>query len=92
MALLMGIVLVKSIIIPLALKAMAIVSGKAMLLSALSLILASIVGFKKVAHGWDRVGQAPLKDRGDAFVPYPYNPGPIDTYDNTQTWSRRFKS
>lgn len=84
----MGIVLVKSFIIPLALKAMAVISGKAIMLSALSLILASIVGFKKAATGWDRVGYASLKDRTDNYFTYPQQ----QEYENYQDWTRQARA
>lgn len=91
----MGIVLVKSVIIPLALKAMAIISGKAVLLSALSLILASIGSLKKMAHDWDRKGQVSLKDRGDGtYYNYQQQQGIMDNFENyaAQQWSRNLSS
>lgn len=42
--------LIKSILLPIALKTLAILSGKAVVLSLMSLILAAIVGLKKVAQ------------------------------------------
>lgn len=48
--LIVGFVLIKSILLPIALKALAVLSGKAVVLSLMSLILAAIVGLKKVAQ------------------------------------------
>ncbi|XP_070164781.1 uncharacterized protein Osi13 [Polyergus mexicanus] len=48
--LIVGFVLIKSILLPLTLKALAILSGKAVVLSLMSLILAAIVGLKKAAQ------------------------------------------
>lgn len=48
--LLVGFMLIKSILLPIALKTLAILSGKAVVLSLMSLILAAIVGLKKVAQ------------------------------------------
>ncbi|KAJ8684355.1 hypothetical protein QAD02_020147 [Eretmocerus hayati] len=47
--LIVGFLLIKSILLPLALKALAILSGKAIVLSLMSLILAAIIGLKHVA-------------------------------------------
>ena len=47
--LLVGFLLIKSILLPIALKTLAILSGKAVVLSLMSLILASIVGLRIVA-------------------------------------------
>ncbi|XP_014475618.1 PREDICTED: uncharacterized protein LOC106744949 [Dinoponera quadriceps] len=47
--LIVGFVLIKSILLPIALKALAVLSGKAVVLSLMSLILAAIVGLKNVA-------------------------------------------
>ncbi|XP_046590319.1 uncharacterized protein LOC124293462 [Neodiprion lecontei] len=49
--LVVGFLLIKSILLPIALKTLAVLSGKAVILSLMSLILASIVGLKKVAQG-----------------------------------------
>jgi hypothetical protein len=49
--LIIGFLLIKSVILPLALKALAILSGKAVVLSLMSLILAAIVGLRTVAAG-----------------------------------------
>lgn len=46
-----GFLLVKSILIPLVLKGLAILSGKAILLSFLSLILSAIIGLRYIASG-----------------------------------------
>ncbi|KYQ59801.1 hypothetical protein ALC60_01186 [Trachymyrmex zeteki] len=48
--LLIGFLLIKSILLPITLKALAVLSGKAVVLSLMSLILAAIVGLKKVAQ------------------------------------------
>lgn len=48
--LIVGFILIKSILLPLTLKALAILSGKAVVLSLMSLILAAIVGLKKAAQ------------------------------------------
>ncbi|XP_076295354.1 protein Osi13 isoform X2 [Lasioglossum baleicum] len=48
--LVVGFMLIKSILLPIALKTLAILSGKAVVLSLMSLILAAIVGLKKVAQ------------------------------------------
>ncbi|XP_043517605.1 uncharacterized protein LOC122532680 [Frieseomelitta varia] len=48
--LIIGVMLIKSILLPIALKTLAILSGKAVVLSLMSLILAAIVGLKKVAQ------------------------------------------
>ncbi|XP_012522972.1 uncharacterized protein LOC118648517 [Monomorium pharaonis] len=48
--LIIGFLLIKSILLPITLKALAILSGKAVVLSLMSLILAAIVGLKKVAQ------------------------------------------
>ncbi|XP_015585296.1 uncharacterized protein LOC107263027 [Cephus cinctus] len=48
--LVIGFLLIKSILLPVALKALAVLSGKAVVLSLMSLILAAIVGLKKVAQ------------------------------------------
>ncbi|XP_067211746.1 uncharacterized protein [Linepithema humile] len=48
--LIVGIILIKSILLPITLKTLAILSGKAVVLSLMSLILAAIVGLKKVAR------------------------------------------
>lgn len=47
---LIGFLLIKSILLPITLKALAVLSGKAVVLSLMSLILAAIVGLKKVAQ------------------------------------------
>ncbi|XP_076174842.1 protein Osi13 [Ptiloglossa arizonensis] len=49
--LIVGFMLIKSILLPIALKTLAVLSGKAVVLSLMSLILAAIVGLKKVAQG-----------------------------------------
>lgn len=49
--LIVGFMLIKSILLPIALKTLAILSGKAVVLSLMSLILAAIVGLKRVAQG-----------------------------------------
>ncbi|XP_032663208.1 uncharacterized protein LOC116840508 [Odontomachus brunneus] len=51
--LIVGFALIKSILLPVALKALAVLSGKAVVLSLMSLILASIVGLKSVARKED---------------------------------------
>jgi len=48
--LIVAFILIKSILLPIALKALAVLSGKAVVLSLMSLILAAIVGLKKVAE------------------------------------------
>ncbi|XP_011646085.1 uncharacterized protein LOC105432821, partial [Pogonomyrmex barbatus] len=48
--LLVGFLLIKSILLPITLKALAVLSGKAVVLSLMSLILAAIIGLKKVAQ------------------------------------------
>jgi len=48
--LIVAFILIKSILLPIALKALAVLSGKAVVLSLMSLILAAIVGLKKVAQ------------------------------------------
>lgn len=48
--LLIGFLIIKSILLPIALKGLALLSAKAVLMSLMSLILASIVGLKKIAH------------------------------------------
>jgi len=48
--LIIGLLLIKSILLPITLKALAILSGKAVLLSLMSLILAAIIGLKKIAQ------------------------------------------
>lgn len=45
-----GFMLIKSILLPITLKALAVLSGKAIVLSLMSLILAAIVGLKRVAQ------------------------------------------
>lgn len=45
-----GFLLIKSILLPITLKALAVLSGKAVVLSLMSLILAAIIGLKKIAH------------------------------------------
>ncbi|XP_023020856.2 uncharacterized protein [Leptinotarsa decemlineata] len=49
LSILMGALMVKSIIFPLAVKAMAVMSSVAVLLSTMSLIVSSIVGYTKLA-------------------------------------------
>ena len=51
MPLLLGFLLIKSLLLPIALKGLAVLSGKAVILSLMSLILAAIVGLKRVAQG-----------------------------------------
>lgn len=53
--LLIGFLLIKSILLPIALKFLAVLSGKAVVLSLMSLILAAIVGLRAVAQ--NRVDQ-----------------------------------
>ncbi|XP_071557023.1 protein Osi13 [Temnothorax americanus] len=48
--LIIGFLLIKSILLPITLKVLAILSGKAVVLSLMSLILAAIIGLKKIAH------------------------------------------
>lgn len=48
---LVGFLLIKSILLPMALKALAILSGKAVVLSLMSLILAAIIGLRNMANG-----------------------------------------
>lgn len=55
MPLLIGFLLIKSILLPIALKFLAVLSGKAVVLSLMSLILAAIVGLRAVAQ--NRVDQ-----------------------------------
>lgn len=43
--------LIKSVLLPLALKSLAILSGKAIVLSLMSLILAAIIGLRSLAGG-----------------------------------------
>lgn len=45
-----GVLLIKSILLPITLKALAVLSGKAVVLSLMSLILAAIIGLKKIAQ------------------------------------------
>ncbi|XP_076394938.1 protein Osi13 [Megachile rotundata] len=54
--LIVGFMLIKSILLPIALKTLAILSGKAVVLSLMSLILAAIVGLKKVAQSHSASG------------------------------------
>lgn len=49
--LIVGFLLIKSILLPLVLKALAIMSGKAVVLSTMSLILAAILGLRGIAGG-----------------------------------------
>ncbi|XP_043497088.1 uncharacterized protein LOC122520848 [Polistes fuscatus] len=71
--LIVGFLLIKSILLPIALKALAVLSGKAVVLSLMSLILAAIVGLKKVAQsssgsGYDVVNVPSTKyRRKDAY-------------------------
>ncbi|KAI4491854.1 hypothetical protein M0804_003246 [Polistes exclamans] len=71
--LIVGFLLIKSILLPIALKALAVLSGKAVVLSLMSLILAAIVGLKKVAqsssgNGYDVVNVPSTKyRRKDAY-------------------------
>ncbi|KAG7190696.1 hypothetical protein KM043_006774 [Ampulex compressa] len=48
--LIIGFILIKSILLPVALKTLAVLSGKAVVLSLMSLILAAIVGLKRIAQ------------------------------------------
>ncbi|RLU18753.1 hypothetical protein DMN91_009110 [Ooceraea biroi] len=79
--LIVGFVLIKSILLPIALKTLAILSGKAVVLSLMSLILAAIIGLKKVAQkeGYydgnkhrrqDTVGQFDFVTDPQEFEPY----------------------
>ncbi|KAK2579918.1 hypothetical protein KPH14_007598 [Odynerus spinipes] len=71
--LIVGFLLIKSILLPIALKSLAVLSGKAVVLSLMSLILAAIVGLKKVAQsssGYDVVNVSPSKyKRQDVYEP-----------------------
>ncbi|CAG5078172.1 Protein of unknown function [Cotesia congregata] len=49
--LIVGWLLIKSILLPIALKALALLSGKAVVLSLMSLILAAIMGLRRLAQG-----------------------------------------
>ncbi|OXU30500.1 hypothetical protein TSAR_011537 [Trichomalopsis sarcophagae] len=49
--LIVGFLLIKSVILPLTLKALAILSGKAVVLSLMSLILAAIIGLRSISNG-----------------------------------------
>ncbi|XP_011703718.1 PREDICTED: uncharacterized protein LOC105459416 [Wasmannia auropunctata] len=77
--LIIGFLLIKSILLPITLKALAVLSGKAVVLSLMSLILAAIVGLKKVAqkdHGYDLINKHSRQDVYDfvddvqEFEPY----------------------
>ncbi|XP_066581962.1 uncharacterized protein [Prorops nasuta] len=86
--LIVGFLLIKSILLPIALKALAVLSGKAVVLSLMSLILAAIVGLKRVAqssygHNYDLVNLSAGKyrrkdvaldiaDEGEDTEPYKY--------------------
>lgn len=71
-----GFILIKSILLPITLKALAVLSGKAVVLSLMSLILAAIVGLKKVAHKEDSYDKHRRQDTFDLmgeiqeFEPY----------------------
>lgn len=72
--LMVGVILIKSILLPIALKALALLSGKAVVLSLMSLILAAIVGLKKVAQKEEnkhrRQDTFDLVSNPDEFEPY----------------------
>ncbi|XP_011505716.1 PREDICTED: uncharacterized protein LOC105368405, partial [Ceratosolen solmsi marchali] len=80
--LIIGFLLIKSVILPLALKALAILSGKAVVLSLMSLILAAIVGLRTVASGGGTTAQNKIdlasnykrKDMQDYIDPIDDNP------------------
>lgn len=96
MPILIGIAVVKAVFLPIALKTIAFISGKAFLLSALSLILSSILGLKKIATGgWDRMSQtSSLRDRGDV-TENSYQPLPTEAVYHKITdhhWARKFPS
>lgn len=65
--LIVGFLLIKSILLPIALKALAVLSGKAVVLSLMSLILAAIVGLKKVAQKDDNYEAVNKYRRQDTF-------------------------
>ncbi|KAL6432051.1 hypothetical protein ACFW04_006636 [Cataglyphis niger] len=48
--LIIGFILIKLILLPLTLKALAVLSGKAVMMSLMSLILVAIIGLKKIAR------------------------------------------
>lgn len=50
--LLVGFLLIKSVLLPIILKTLAVLSGKAVVLSLMSLILAAIVGLRSIATGF----------------------------------------
>ncbi|XP_033231688.1 uncharacterized protein LOC117182693 [Belonocnema kinseyi] len=65
--LLIGFLLIKSILLPIALKFLAVLSGKAVVLSLMSLILAAIVGLRQVAQN---VAQSAVSRRdSDVYLP-----------------------
>lgn len=72
-----GVILIKSILLPLTLKTLAVLSGKAVVLSLMSLILAAIVGLKKVAqeasneiNKYRRQDKYDFIDNAQEFEPY----------------------
>lgn len=97
LAVLIGVVIVKAIFIPLALKAVALLAKKAFLLSSLSLILSAIIGFKRFAQaGWDRMGQMMMMKEPGEVTDIPYLPTPTEAMyhkiSTDQYWGRDFKS
>ncbi|KAL0105069.1 hypothetical protein PUN28_016601 [Cardiocondyla obscurior] len=79
--LIIGFLLIKSILLPITLKALAVLSGKAVVLSLMSLILAAIVGLKKIAqkesshevmHKYRRQDMYGFVDDVQEFEPYRY--------------------
>ncbi|KAL7296213.1 hypothetical protein TKK_0010751 [Trichogramma kaykai] len=61
--LIVGFLLIKSVLLPLALKALAILSGKAVVLSLMSLILAAIIGLRSIVGGGG--GNVPFQSKVD---------------------------
>lgn len=75
--LIIGVILIKSILLPLTLKTLAVLSGKAVVLSLMSLILAAIVGLKKAAqetsyeiNKYRRQDKHDFIDNAQEFEPY----------------------
>jgi len=75
--LIIGVLLIKSILLPLTLKTLAVLSGKAVVLSLMSLILAAIVGLKKAAqeasyemNKYRRQDKYDFIDNAQEFEPY----------------------
>ncbi|TGZ33765.1 Uncharacterized protein DBV15_07027 [Temnothorax longispinosus] len=88
--LIIGFLLIKSILLPITLKVLAILSGKAVVLSLMSLILAAIIGLKKIAHkesSYELVNKHRRQDVygfiGDVqeFEPYRFYKERLSSYD-----------